>query len=87
MARNRKPNLPEGDDWRTIVNMNEEGMPWNVKGRDGEEPSSAPPRSEMTEEETRRYTWAAVKAGLLVVLIFAVVFGMFIAFCDFVWFR
>ena len=41
----------------------------------------------MTEEETRRYTWAAVKAGLLVVLIFAVVFGMFIAFCDFVWFR
>ena len=25
--------------------------------------------------------------GLLVVLVFAVVFGLFIAFCDFVWFR
>ena len=41
----------------------------------------------MTKEEQRMYTWAAVKSGLLVVLIFALVFGAFIAFCDFIWFQ
>ena len=82
----QNPNLPEGDDGRTIVDMNVEGMPWYVKGRDSGAEGSGP-RSEMTKEEVRRYTWAAVKAGLLVVLVFAVVFGLFIAFCDFVWFK
>ena len=38
-------------------------------------------------EELRAYKWAAVKAGLAVALVFAVVFGLFIAFCDFVWFK
>lgn len=75
------------DDGRTIVNMNVEGMPWyhrpsiDAKGDSGHTPEP------MTPEEQRRYTWAAVKAGLLIVLVFAVVFGLFIAFCDFVWFR
>ena len=41
----------------------------------------------MTKEELRAYTWAAVKAGLLIVLVFGAVFGLFIAFCDFIWFR
>ena len=85
MARDRKPNLPEGDDGRTIVNMNVEGMPWYVKER--ETPPAGGENSEMTKEEARRYTWAAVRAGLLVALVFGVVFALFIAFCDFVWFK
>ena len=71
------------DDGRTIVNMNVEGMPWYHK----QSPDAVDgKRSEMSPEEQRMYTWAAVKAGLLIVLIFALVFGLFIAFCDFVWF-
>ena len=85
MARDRKPNLPEGDDGRTIVNMNVEGMPWYVEKRDT--PPDTGERTEMTREETRRFTWAAVKAGLLVALIFGGVFALFIAFCDFIWFQ
>ena len=30
--------------------------------------------------------WAAVKAGLLIVLVFALVFFLFLCFTDFVWF-
>ena len=29
-VRKKQNNLPEGDDGRTIVNMNVEGMPWYV---------------------------------------------------------
>lgn len=77
--------LPDDDDGRTIVNMNVEGMPWYL--RKPEEDESAGERTPMSKEEARMYTWAAVKAGLLIVLVFAVVFGLFIAFCDFVWFQ
>lgn len=45
------------------------------------------PEHKMTEEEFRAYRWAAVKASLLVVGVFGVVFFLFIAFLDFVWFR
>lgn len=86
MAGKRKSTLPEGDDGRTIVPMDVDGMPWHIRGREKTEENSAP-RTEMTKEETRRYTWAAVKAALVVVLVFAVIFGLFIAFCDFIWFR
>jgi hypothetical protein len=41
----------------------------------------------MTREELRTYKWAAVKAGLTIVLVFGTVFAAFIAFCDFIWFR
>ena len=41
----------------------------------------------MTREELRTYRWAAVKAGLVIVLVFGAVFAAFIAFCDFIWFR
>lgn len=79
-----KNNLPPDDDGRTIVNMNVEGMPWYMR----ESPDANPGvrHTEMSKEETRLYTWAAVKAGLLLMLVFGVVFGLFIAFCDFIWF-
>ena len=31
MARRRGPNLPEGDDGKTIVDMNVDGMPWYLR--------------------------------------------------------
>lgn len=85
MAKGNKRVDPE-DDGRTIVNMNVDSMPWYVKDREERETPPDAERYPMTKEEQRMYTWAAVKAGLLIVLVFALVFGLFIAFCDFVWF-
>ena len=66
--------------------MNVEGMPWYVPKKRTAEQEGAE-RYEMTREELRTYKWAAVKAGLTIVLVFGAVFAAFIAFCDFVWFR
>ena len=85
MARRNRPRLPEGDDGRTIVNMNVEGMPWY--SRQKERPSPPQGDWELTDEQKRAYKWAAVKAALAVALIFGATFAVFIAFCDFVWFR
>ena len=74
------------DDGRTIVNMNVEGMPWYHRSMDDRGSANPNGQPQMTPEEQRMYTWAAVKSGLLIVLVFALVFGLFIAFCDFVWF-
>ena len=85
MARRRGPRLPEGDDGKTIVNMNVEGMPWYLERRN--EPAGGDAREPLSPQELRAWRWAAVKAGLVVALIFGAVFGLFIAFCDFVWFK
>ncbi len=76
------------DDGRTIADMNIDGMPWYVRGdekrgKSGKESGGSP----LTDEELRMYKFAALKSALLVVLVFAVVFFLFIAFCDFVWFK
>jgi len=85
MARRRRPEDYPDDDGRTIADMNVEGMPWYLRRR--EEPrSDGGVHYQMTREEQRAYTWAAVKAGLLVALVFGTVFALFIAFCVFVWF-
>ena len=85
MARRIRQRLPEGDDGRTIVNMNVEGMPWYLRRQ--ERPLPGRDDCRMTREEQRAYKWAAVRAGLAVALIFGAAFGLFIAFCDFIWFR
>ena len=96
MARRKQPPLPEGDDGRTIVEMNVPGMPWYVPREEAGGPKAAagepeaparPAREPMTREQIRLYRHAAVKAGLIIVLVFGAAFGLFIAFCDFVWFR
>lgn len=84
MKRRKRPIDPD-DDGRTIVDMNVEGMPWYVPRE--RRPEADQGKEPLTREELRMYKWAAVKAGLLIVLIFALVFGIFIAFCDYVWFR
>ena len=79
--------LPEGDDGRTIADMNVDGMPW-YRRETGNSPAAerAGRQDAMSDEEIRMYRFAAVKAGLLIVLIFGAVFFLFIAFCDFIWF-
>lgn len=86
MGHGKNRHLPEDDDGRTIANMNVDGMPWYTGDRETQ-PESSSTGEPLTKEQSRAYTWAAVKAGLLVVLIFAVVFAAFIAFCDFIWFK
>ena len=86
----KKPDLPEGDDGRTIADMNVEGMPWYTpggpasrkekkRGKAGAEP--------MTREESRYYTWGALKAALLVTGVMCAGIVLFVLFCQFVWFR
>ena len=83
-----KPKQEYEDDGRTIVNMNVEGMPWYVKGdEERAERREKAGQNPMTDEEVRIYKWAALKAALLIVLIFGVIFFLFIAFCDFIWFN
>jgi hypothetical protein len=84
MKRREEPDLRQEDEGETIVNMNVEGMPWYLRR---EESAPNAPHQQMTKEELRMYRWAALKAGLLIALIFGVIFALFIAFCDFVWFR
>ncbi len=83
MARQKRPPLPEGDDGRTIVNMDVDGMPWYLEKRNQAQPGREP----LSPEQLRAYRWAAVKTGLLVALVFGGAFALFIAFCDFVWFK
>ncbi|MBR2835489.1 MAG: preprotein translocase subunit SecE [Coriobacteriales bacterium] len=92
----------EDDDNETIVNMNVDGMPWydsrsealrqaqnENAPQDGQTHSMFGQNSseQFTKEEVRAYRFAALKASLIVVAIFAIVFGAFIAFCDFVLFK
>ena len=85
MAIRRNHSDPE-DDGRTIANMNVEGMPWYNPSQSEMPLNTCSPQEPMTREEQRIYTWAAVKAGLLVVFVFAVVFFLFLLFADYVWF-
>ncbi len=83
----RQQNDPE-DDGRTIADMNVEGMPWYVAGDENRNMSDAGKgHDQLTEEQYKMYRFAALKAGLLVALVFGVAFFLFLLFCDFVWFR
>ena len=53
MARRKGMNLPEGDDGKTIVNMNVDGMPWYYQRQ--ERPISGEGSYKMTREEQRAY--------------------------------
>ena len=75
------------DDGRTIADMNVDGMPWYVPGDEHRDALSRGSAEELSESQMRTYRWAAVKAGLLVVLVFGGAFGLFLAFCDFIWFQ
>ena len=86
----KKPELPEGDDGRTVVSMNVEGMPWYNPGEkspraEGKDKGCAD--SPLTGRESRYYTWGALKAALLVVGVMSAGLVLFILFCQYIWFR
>ena len=86
----KNPDLPPDDDGRTIANMNVEGMPWyrppqaDLPGANASDTGRAQP---MTLEESRYYTWGAMKAALAVVGVMSGALVLFVLFCQFIWFR
>ena len=86
MAEEKRRKEEPEDDGRTIAKMNVEGMPWYTPpGPDAQ--SRREDGLEMTREERGAYIWAAVRAGLLIFLVFAVVFFLFLLFCTKIWLR
>ena len=89
MAR-KKPEFPEGDDGRTIADMNVEGMPWYSPGGHlpkAERKQKAKEGAALTKEESRYYTWGALKAALVVTGVMCAGIVLFVLFCLHVWFR
>ena len=93
MKVNESAEKGAADDNRTIADMNVEGMPWYMDG-DKERAERRQAASagkygpeELDREQMRMYTWGALKAALLVALVFGAAFFLFLLFCDFVWFR
>lgn len=82
----------DDDDGRVIANMDVDGMPWTrpglFRGRKQEKkPEDDRPPLELTREEKWALYSGAMKAGLLICLIFIGFFALFILFCQYVVFR
>lgn len=82
----RKHPVPEEDDGRTIAKMNVEGMPWYAPSPEEETPP-AEAAEPLSPGDRRHYILGAVLAALAVAAVFGAAVFLFIAFCDFVWFR
>ncbi len=75
------------DDGRVIANMNVDGMPWYHPNAKNHETTQTTPLPEMTRKEKAALTRGVLGAAMLVGLVFFIVFGGFILFCVFVWFK
>ena len=79
------------DDGRVIAPMNVDGMKWYApeqrmsRGR-GETGGTSLPEK-LTRRESMAYASGILKAVLLITLVFAGVFFLFILFCVYVWFK
>ena len=87
MAEKKNPSLPDDDDGRVIAPMNVEGMPWYNPNRNSAQPFSGSSGSDLTPAQRRMVIWGAVRTGLLIFLVFAVVFFLFLLFADNIWLR
>ena len=90
LRKSKKPAEEEIDDGETIADMNVDGMPWYVRRKyktDKLPDQNGSEQEPLTREQMRAYRWAAIKAGLVIILVFGLVYFLFIAFCDFVWFK
>lgn len=84
----------DDDDGRTIVDMNVDGMPGYdrfLKARPDEEAEKGKKgffagNTGMSDTEYKAYRFAVLKSALLILLVFILVYFLFIAFVDFVWF-
>ena len=86
---NPQPKKYDGDDGRVICNMDVDGMHWHDKATRGKKFATRQIAhgEQMTKSEARRFAWYAIRAGLIVPLVFSVVWVLFILFCTQVWFR
>jgi hypothetical protein len=86
---NSQPKKYDDDDGRVICNMDVDSMRWHDKSSRRKELATrkAAQDEQMTRSEARRFTWYAIRAGLLIALVFSVVWVLFILFCTKVWFR
>ena len=86
--------LPDGDDGRTIADMNVEGMPWYTPPAPEERagtghgaPQTAWESEPLSREERRHYILGAVLAALAVAAVFGLAYFLFLWFCTGVWLR
>lgn len=79
------------DDGRTIADMNIEGMRWYNPAKSAptkETPADSPESKEpLGLKETFAIMRGVLGAGMLIALVFVVVFLLFILFCVFIWFK
>ena len=89
MNRKTKRAEPE-DDGHVIAPMNVEGMPWyrpeQLEDRMRNASAGSGEKSDLSPAERRLVVWGAVRTGLLIFSVFAVVFLLFLLFSDYVWF-
>lgn len=85
MAKKKKQY--EDDDGRVIANMNVDGMPWYVEKarKKTDQPEGEP--LELTPKEKRAYMGGILKAVMLVVLAFGLMYLVFLLLCTQVWFK
>lgn len=94
--RKRNKELPDWDDGRTIADMspldgavprrNAGPRPPRENGRT-DSGRQISPLAGYSKEESRAFTWGAVKAVLLVAAVMCAGLVLFVLFCQYVWFR
>lgn len=83
----------DDDDGRVIVPMDVDGMPGvgglfgRKKATTGEEERPKTQKIQLTKQEGRAITGGVLKAAFVILAVYAVVFALFILFCQFVWFK
>ena len=86
--KKRKPKERFVDDGRVIADMNVPGMPWyNEASRKPEIKTGKEQELDLTKKEKRAMVGGVVAAALLVTVLFAGIFFLFILFCTQVWFK
>lgn len=83
----RKRKTYDDDDDRTIANMNVDGMPWYANTPVHEGTGNEPSQADLGRRNTLPMVWGVLKAALLVTLVFAVGYLLFILFCTLIWFK
>lgn len=85
--KNEDRNTIQGDEEKTrvVADMNIEGMPWHLPNEPLYQRSeeSVP---ELSKKELRRITFSATLAGLVIGVVFLIVFFLFIMFSIYIWF-
>jgi hypothetical protein len=86
MAKKIIVNEEDDEDNIVIANMNVEGMPWYHKEETKKEPTNTlNPQEQASWKDTFFIMFGALKAALLIVLIFSAALVLFTLFCTNIW--